>query len=67
MKKNHFCLRVFNGERLINEYKFDDSLASAMLAFSDEVRRGGSVYLYIFNDATKDWDELKKCERPDYD
>lgn len=64
--KKHFNLCVFNGDRLFADYKFDDTLTNALFAFNDECRRGGSVYLYIFNDATKDWDEVQKLERPDY-
>lgn len=67
MDKPRFMLRIFNGDRLINEYEFNDTMANALGAFFDECRRGGSVYLFIFDTEDREWDLVRKCDRPDFE
>lgn len=61
----NYCITVCNGNRMVYEREFHaESLHEAESAWRDEIRRGGSVYLYV-RDGEK-WTLIKEKERPDY-
>lgn len=60
-KEFQFSITVCNGNRVVMEYNFIASIGEAMMNFSYECRRGGSVYLHQGKRL------VKSREVPDYE